>query len=71
MVDIVTNASAGTITGSGGAAIDLSGAATTTNITALVGADGTEAGDAGDSITISAGSGFSSSANCPRCSSFG
>ena len=57
MVDIVTNASDGTITGSGGASLDLSGTA----ITDLIGADGAEGGLAGDSIAITAGSGNATS----------
>ena len=59
MVDIVTNAGDGTITGSGGAAIDMSG--TSTNITDLLGADGVEGGLPGDSIAITSGSGHTSS----------
>ncbi len=61
MVDIVTNAATGEITGSGGATIDMSSSTISANITTMAGADGVEGGDAGDSIAITAGSGNAAS----------
>ena len=57
MVDIVTNASAGTITGSGGSTIDVSGTTVSANITSITGEAGAEPGLSGDSITVTAGDG--------------